>query len=163
MRRPPLRKLNRPASTLLGALTALAVLQPAFAAEARQTLETVSVTVDNAKVIRLPEKTQTVIVGNPMIADVTMQKHGVIILTGKSFGTTNLIALDGTGAMLAESAISVQSPQASIVTVQRGPEVRNSYSCTPNCQPSLQLGDSKEFFTDVSAVADRRKQLATTN
>src|SRR5690242_6481552 len=33
--------------------------------------DVVAVTVDHAKVIRLPERTQTVVVGNPMIADVT--------------------------------------------------------------------------------------------
>ncbi len=93
--------------------------------------ERFSVQVDNAKVIRLPEKTQTVVVGNPMIADITLQKNGVVVLTGKSFGSTNLIALDGKGAMLAESTISVQAPQASIITVQRGLD-RESYSCTPN-------------------------------
>lgn len=159
----PFAKTARLATALMAALLAAAALERAAAAEAAQKMETVSVTVDNAKVIRLPEKTQTVIVGNPMIADVSMQKHGVIILTGKSFGITNLIALDATGAMLAESAISVQAPQVSIVTVQRGPEERNSYSCTPNCQPSMQLGDSTKYFTEVSGQANARKQLATTN
>ncbi len=69
---------------------------------------TVTVSVDNAKVIRLPERTATVIVGNPIIADVSLQRNGVVVLTGKSFGSTNLIALDAAGTMLAESAISVR-------------------------------------------------------
>lgn len=122
----------------------------------------VSVQVDNAKVIRLPEKTQTVVVGNPMIADITLQKNGVVVLTGKSFGTTNLIALDGKGAMLAESTISVQAPQASIITVQRGLD-RESYSCTPNCQPSVQLGDAAKYFDDTSKQAEARRTMATQN
>lgn len=122
----------------------------------------VAVTVDNAKVIRLPDRTQTVIVGNPIIADVSLQKNGVLILTGKSFGSTNLIALDGAGAMLAESTISVQAPQAAVITVQRGLE-RESYSCTPNCQPSVQLGDSTKYFGEVSGQADARRNLATGN
>ena len=141
------------------ACAGLSVPPTAFAEEAKP-LDVVSVTVDNAKVMRLPEKTQTVIVGNPMIADVSMQKSGVVILTGKGFGTTNLIALDGAGAMLAESTISVQAPQASIVTVQRGLE-RESYSCTPRCQPSVQLGDSTKYFGDASTQAERRRDFAT--
>lgn len=120
----------------------------------------VAVTVDNAKVIRLPERTQTVIVGNPIIADVSLQKNGVLILTGKSFGSTNLIALDSGGTMLAESTISVQAPQASVITVQRGLD-RESYSCTPNCQPSVQLGDSSKYFGEVSGQADARRSMAT--
>lgn len=123
---------------------------------------TVSVQVDNAKVIRLPEKTQTVVVGNPMIADITLQKNGVVVLTGKSFGLTNLIALDGKGAMLAESTISVQAPQASIITVQRGLD-RESYSCTPNCQPSVQLGDATRYFDETSKQAEARRGMATAN
>ena len=120
----------------------------------------VPVVVDNAKLIRLPEKTQTVVVGNPLIADVSLQKNGIVILTGKSFGTTNLIALDASGTMIAESLIRVEAQQASTITVQRGLE-RESYSCTPDCQPTAQLGDSTKWFTDVSGQADKRRTLAS--
>jgi len=116
--------------------------------------------VDHAKVVRLPERTQTVIVGNPIIADVTVQRNGILVVTGKSFGSTNMIALDGSGALLAESMISVQAPQDSVVTVQRGLN-RESYSCTPTCQPSLQLGDNPGFFDGVGAQATQRNELAT--
>ena len=126
------------------------------------TSQIVAITIDNAKIMRLPEKTQTVVVGNPIIADVALQRNGVVILTGKSFGQTNLIALDGNGAMLAETAISVRSAdQASTVTVQRGSDKRNSYSCTPNCQRSMQLGDSNEYFSEVSSQADVHRNLAS--
>ena len=131
---------------------------PGRAAEAA--LPVVSVSVDNAKVMRLPERTQTVIVGNPLIADVTLQKNGVVVLTGKSFGATNLIALDTTGAMIAETMIRVEASQSSMVTVQRGPTERYSYSCTPVCQPSVQLGDTADFFGQVSGQADQRRKLA---
>lgn len=140
--------------------TLIAIHTGSAVAEEPKVLDIVSVTVDNAKVMRLPERTQTVIVGNPMIADVSMQKNGVVILTGKGFGVTNLIALDSAGAMLAESAISVQAPQASIITVQRGLE-RESYSCTPRCQPSMQLGDSTKYFGEVSGQTEQRRLFAT--
>ncbi|MGV7032560.1 pilus assembly protein N-terminal domain-containing protein [Methylobacterium symbioticum] len=153
MRRPVLRL----AAGLLAASAALHA-GPGLAAEAA--LPVVSVSVDNAKVMRLPEKTQTVIVGNPLIADVTLQKNGVLVLTGKSFGATNLIALDAAGAMIAETMIRVEASQASVVTVQRGPSERNSYSCTPVCQPSVQLGDTADYFGQVSGQADRRRKLA---
>jgi Flp pilus assembly secretin CpaC len=122
--------------------------------------DAVTVTVDRAKLIRLPERTQTVIVGNPIIADVTLQKNGILVVTGKSYGVTNLIALDNAGTMLAESLIRVQAPSESLVTVQRGLE-RESYSCTPNCQPSILLGDSNKYFSEVGGQAGQRNTLAT--
>lgn len=133
---------------------------PAAKAVAPAQIETVAVAVDHARVIRLPEKTATVIVGNPIVADVSVQKNGVLVVTGKSFGTTNLIALDSSGAMLAESHISVRASSESIMTVQRGLD-RESYSCTPHCQPSIQLGDSAKYFGEVGGQATQRNSLST--
>jgi Flp pilus assembly secretin CpaC len=140
-----------------GLLVLLAGLSAAAEAEP---LPVVTVLVDNAKVIRLPERTATVIVGNPIIAEVTPQRNGVLVLTGKSFGSTNLIALDNGGAMIAETTIRVEASQDATVTVQRGLE-RESLSCTPNCQPAVQLGDSASYFGTTSGQADARRKLAT--
>jgi Flp pilus assembly secretin CpaC len=122
--------------------------------------ETITVKIDHAKVVRLPERTQTVIVGNPIFADITVQRNGVMVVTGKSYGVTNLIALDGAGAMLAEALISVQAATDSVVVVQRGLE-RESYSCTPKCQPSILLGDGNKYFSDTSGQAGARNSLST--
>jgi Flp pilus assembly secretin CpaC len=120
----------------------------------------VSVVVDRAKIIRLPERTQTVVVGNPGIADVTLQRNGIVVLTGKSYGLTNLIALDAAGNMLAESTVRVQAPTEALVVVQRGLE-RESYSCTPRCQPSIVLGDSGKYFGDAAAQAGAHNSVAS--
>lgn len=141
------------------ALLAAALLPGAVAAGQPETLPIVTVLVDNAKLIRLPERTQTVVVGNPFIAEVTPQKNGVLILTGKSFGSTNLIALDSGGALIAETTIRVEASREATITVQRGME-RESLSCTPNCQPSAQLGDAAKYFDPTSGQADKRRALA---
>lgn len=120
---------------------------------------TLAVTVDRAKIIRLPEKTQTVVIGNPAIADLSIQKNGIVVVTGKSYGITNVIAIDSVGNVLAESVVSVSAPVDSIVTVQRGDQ-RQSYSCNPACQPSIQLGDSTTYFTDNKTQAETRSQFA---
>jgi Pilus formation protein N terminal region len=130
------------------------------AAPANAGRETVAVMIDHAKVVRLPERTQTVIVGNPMIADITVQRNGIVVVTGKSYGVTNVIALDAGGALLAESFVRVQAATESVVIVQRGLE-RESYSCTPNCQPSILLGDANRYFGEVSGQAGQRNSLAT--
>jgi Flp pilus assembly secretin CpaC len=147
----------------LAILAAFAVAGPAAAAPAGAGAPgqpPLTVMIDHAKVVKLPERTQTVIVGNPIIADVTVQRNGIMVVTGKSYGVTNLIALDGAGTLLSESLISVQAPTESLVTVQRGLD-RESYSCTPSCQPSLLLGDANKYFGEVGGQATQRNGFAT--
>lgn len=142
------------------ALTGSLALHGAQAAPQTVDPNAVVVTIDHAKIVRLPEKVQTVVVGNPIVADVTVQRNGILVVTGKSYGTTNLIALDATGNMLVETYIRVQASNDTMVTVHRGLE-RESYSCSPICQPSLLLGDAQRYFSDVSGQATQRNTLAT--
>jgi Flp pilus assembly secretin CpaC len=150
--------------TRWAAATALAITLCGGAAAAPQQRgqgESVIVVVDHAKVVRLPEKAQTVVVGNPAIADVSVQRNGVMIVTGKSFGVTNLIALDANGALLAESLVRVGAASDAVLTVQRGME-RESYACNPDCQPSVQMGDGQNYFAGVAGQTTARNALATT-
>jgi Flp pilus assembly secretin CpaC len=140
------------------ALAALLVALPLLAGAARA--ETLVVLTDRAKIIKLPEKTKTVIVGNPIIADVTLGKDGLVILTGKSFGSTNLIALDSTGAILNESTVQVRQASENTIVMQRGMD-RETYSCTPSCMPTVALGDETKYFTDTGAASTMRNKLAT--
>ena len=80
----------------------------------------VFVDIDRARVVRMPEGAQTLIVGNPLIADVTMLKtNRLMVVTGKSFGSTNLILLDPTGNQVGEEIITVTQPTDKLV-VMRG-------------------------------------------
>ena len=136
---------------LLAALMVLAgVSMPGHVAAAGFT-----VNLDQAKVIKIPERTTTVIIGNPLIADVSVQSGGMIVVTGKGYGITNLIALDNRGNTLMEEAIEVQGPSEQIVTMYRGVE-RESYSCTPNCERRITLGDSAPFFESTLLQTGRR-------
>jgi hypothetical protein len=105
----------------------------------------VAVVVDQAKVIKLPEKVSTIVVGNPLIADVTLQPGGMVVVTGKGYGSTNMIAMDRSGTVLANRSIQVEGPMDKMVTVYRGLE-RESYSCTPVCERRVTLGDGRAYF-----------------
>lgn len=118
-----------------------------------------TVSLDKAKVLKYPANTETIIVGNPIIADVTMLRgSGMLILTGKGFGETNLVFLDRAGTVLSESRLRVE-PSAALVTVQRGTE-RESYACHPRCEPTVALGDSTTFMKDAIAGITSRNGLA---
>lgn len=117
------------------------------------------ITLDQAKVARLPVGATTLVVGNPAIADVTMLKGGAaMVVTGKGYGQTNLIALDAQGNIIDEKQIDVQ-PARSVLVVQRGSD-RESYWCNPTCMPTVQLGDENKAFTEASGQIGVRNGLA---
>lgn len=126
-------------------LVAAAVLASPAAGLADPTADTIAVNVDQAKLVRLPGKVATIVVGNPLIADVTLQPGGMIVVTGKGYGATNFIALDRGGEILVDRQIQVEGPSDRLVTVYRGIE-RESYSCVPLCQRRVTLGDSDNYF-----------------
>ena len=123
------------------------VLWPAIglAAPTAPMTEKISVNVDQAKLVRLPGKIATIVVGNPLIADVTLQAGGVIVVTGKGYGATNFIAMDRAGDILVDRLIQVEGPTDQLVTVYRGVE-RESWSCMPVCQRRVTLGDGESYF-----------------
>ncbi len=84
-------------------------------------------------------------VGNPLIADVTLQPGGIVVVTGKGYGATNFIAMDRAGEILVDRLIQVEGPADPIITVYRGVE-RESLSCMPICQPRVTLGDADSYF-----------------
>ena len=129
-------------------LVAAAVLASPAAGLADPTADTIAVNVDQAKLVRLPGKVATIVVGNPLIADVTLQPGGMIVVTGKGYGATNFIALDRGGEILVDRQIQVEGPSDRLVTVYRGVD-RESYSCVPQCQRRVTLGDSDNYFNNT--------------
>ena len=123
--------------------------------------ETISLMLDRATVIKAPAKTVMVVIGNPAIADVAVQRNGVLVLTGKTFGETNMLALDDEGKLISESWLRVQDNNRNLV-VYRGAETE-SYSCTPDCKPALALGDSDKHFGRSGSQSSARNGLANPN
>jgi Flp pilus assembly secretin CpaC len=105
----------------------------------------ISVNVDQAKLVKLPARVATIVVGNPMIADVALQSGGIVVVTGKGYGATNFIAIDRSGEVLVDRQIQVEGPTDQLVTIYRGVE-RESYSCMPVCQRRVTLGDGETYF-----------------
>lgn len=106
----------------------------------------VSVEVNMARILRISAPASTVIIGNPGIADVTIQDATTLIITGKSYGFTNLIILDASGNPVADTIVEVvqQSGTGNLVTIYMG-AARNSVMCSPVCQPVIMIGDDPGF------------------
>jgi Pilus formation protein N terminal region len=135
--------------------------QPAPAMESKDA-DIIHVTIDQAKVIKAPPGTATLVIGNPLIADVSMLKGGVgMVVTGKGYGQTNLLAIDAEGTVLGEKQLRVE-PGNTVLVVQRG-DSRASYSCNPYCMPTVQLGDDDKVFGAVGGQITQRNGLASGN
>ena len=144
----------------LGRVLACAIAVGAAGAAAKENGREIMVELDYARVVKIPEGAHTLIIGNPLIADVTMLKSNqLMVITGKSFGTTNLIVLDTAGSQVGESMITVVPANNNLV-VMRGPH-RESYSCHPDCAPAADLGDDHTYFNDVVGAVKAHEEKLT--
>jgi Pilus formation protein N terminal region len=132
--------------TAISRIFGLAVL-PGLAATfvpALALAEEISVSADHSQVISLDRTPGTVVVGNPTIADVTMQGN-LLFVHGRVFGKTNIIVLDENGNQLGDYDINVTLEDSYNVVVFK-PGVRESYTCRRDCESVLHVGDSGEYY-----------------
>ena len=122
----------------------------------------VLVTVDQAKVFRVSRPAGTIIIGNPAIVDATIQDDQTLILTGRSFGVTNLIVLDANGDALVDQPVVVRASETNTVRIYRR-DSRATLACSPVCEPTLTIGDDNAAFVFASGQIQARNQLSQSN
>ena len=111
---------------------------------------------DQAKILEVSGQPGTIVVGNPSIADVTVQGQRVVLM-GRNYGVTNIIILDRDGQQLAALDVTVQITDKNAVHVFKAGG-RMSLVCAPACEQTLQVGD------DLVRVFDPLvKQMQTKN
>jgi hypothetical protein len=131
----------------------LAFSMPAMAGQVL-TIET-----DHSQLVILPSLPGSIVIGNPTIADATVEGTNLFI-HARAFGTTNLMVLDMTGKELAHFDVSVNHVTENAVAMFRGP-ARESYNCAPLCEAELQIGDSAAFYGSASDQTKKKIELAT--
>ena len=128
----------RPASLLAGLAATLALAMPAFAQE-----RPLDVKLDQATQVRLRAPAGSVIVANPRIADVTVTDARTLFITGKSYGLTEIIAVDALGRPLFQSQVVVSAGSAGSVRVWRGAQA-TEMACGSSCSPSATCNKSNK-------------------
>ncbi len=118
------------------AALAAAIIVPGLASAQGITVES-----NQAKIVKLARPADTVVVGNPKIADAAVQDETTIVLTGKGFGVTNLVVLGADGTAIVDEQVTVVRQRGDSVRLYRRAEVQ-TFSCSPNCEPEFQ-GDKK--------------------
>jgi Flp pilus assembly secretin CpaC len=141
----PASSIGPRASRAAGLIVALAV---GFALPVAAHAEDLIVKYDQSQILRLTRPASEIIIGNPSIADVTIQSGNILVVTGKSYGITNIIALDGERNVIQDQRISVRRDEVGVVNLMRG-TARQTYACLPQCNPTVTLGDDIGFVTQT--------------
>jgi Pilus formation protein N terminal region len=140
-------------------LVAAAVVAASASQSAMAASKVVQVLVDQATLVRLDRPAAEIVVGNPSIADVSVQSGKVLVITGKSFGETNLIVMDADGKVVANRQLIVQEPRTGFVTVYRGGS-RQTLHCAPYCTPPLVIGDTPDTFSAVAGQITTKQSIS---
>ncbi len=146
-------RLARSAFAMILAATASLALAPA--ADAADLV----VKYDQSQLIRLPRPVVEIVIGNPSIADVTVQSTNLLVVTGKTFGITNVIALDADRNVIQDQRIIVERDHSRQVSIYRGTK-RETYACAPVCNPALMVGDDPRYFTDLKTVYEGKTKFS---
>jgi len=120
----------------------------------------ISVGIDTSRPVHLARDASSIFVGNPSIADVYVQNGKLIFLSGRSFGTTNLIALDAEGQQIMDVPVTVTDAPGKTVTLQRGVAGRISYACSGRCEPTPMPGDDPQFAKSIMDVTSSKNGVA---
>ena len=110
----------------------------------------IEVTMNQAKIVKLSRAADTIVIGNPGIADASVQDAKTVVLTGKGFGVTNLVILDDDGDPIVDEQVIVTRATASSVRIYRRSEVQTLY-CTPYCESSYKSEAERTSEAEMSA------------
>lgn len=120
----------------LAAVIAAAAVLAAPAIVAAQSAS-LNVEIDQARRVQLRGPAGSVIVGNPLIADVTVVDANTLYITGKGYGVTEVVAVDAIGRTVFQSQVVVTAGDGGgRVRVWRG-ATATEMACASSCSPSV--------------------------
>lgn len=140
---------------VLAAATGIAALA---AAPNRANANDIIARFDQSQIIKLPRPVAEIIIGNPMIADVAIQSNNLLVITGKSFGLTNIIALDAERNIILDQRVMVQRDNTRQLYLMKAGK-RQTYNCTPQCNPTITVGDDAPYFDGVARSSERKIKM----
>jgi Pilus formation protein N terminal region len=113
---------------------------------------------DQSQLLRLSRPVAEIIIGNPSIAEISVHSANTLILTGKTFGLTNVIMLDADRNIIQEHRVMVKRDEARAVHLIKGSK-RETYNCSPQCNPSLVIGDDPAYFNATAGIFEKKTKM----
>ena len=135
---------------LTTALTLAAVLSFAPATQAETGIHIV---MNQARILKLARPADTVVVGDPEIADAVVKDSRTVVLTGKGFGITNIVIIDADGAAIVDDQVMVSRSVANTTRVYRRAYVQ-TLSCTPYCETAQKTEAEKASDSQIGGGAN---------
>ena len=84
------------------------------------------------------------------------------MVTGKTFGVTNIIALDADKNVIQDQRVIVEQDDRHTVVLYKG-SLRHSYTCSPTCSPAIVVGDDQTVLRcssiEVGAGQDQARSV----
>ena len=107
--------------------------------------------------MKLPERVATVVIGNPLIADAALQSGGILVITGKGYGSTNLLALDRSGQVVMDKTVrgARRHRQRSGRRLSRAPSASPT-AARRIASTRITLGDSQGYFNSTLSQCGTR-------
>lgn len=139
--------------SLAAALLALSAAAPALA-------QGMPIRIDQAARVVLSGTARDVIIGNPAVADVTVLDGRTLVVTGKGYGITNLMVVDGRGRTILDRQIIVSASDDGRITMYRGPDLYN-YACAPRCERTPMPGEKDTTYQQAAPPFTASVQRAT--
>lgn len=110
----------------------------------------IDVVINQAKIVKIARAADTIVIGNPLIADASVQDATTIVLTGKGFGVTNLVILDADGSPIVDEQVTVSRQATNSVRIYRRASVQ-TLSCTPYCEGAFKSDAERNSEMELNA------------
>jgi len=118
-----------------------------------------SVAINQSRIISLSEPASTFVVGNPSIADANFASPTKVLILGKAYGATNMIALDASGKVILNTNLHVVTHQRNRVSLYKG-SAKQSLDCRGDCVATIDIGDDTEIVKSLIKVTKDAHDLA---
>jgi len=140
----------------------LAAIGLALAAAPAALADTFKVSIDQTVALKIPGSANSVVIGNAAVADVAVHDASTILVTGKAFGTTNLMVLDRSGRTIYANQVSVGGQPDTDMTIVRAGGTY-TYSCVDKCRATATVGDVQSYFQETMQTVQGKSAAAKGN
>lgn len=142
----------RAGSAILAGAAALLLFGAAGFGQSKQGA-TIRVEIDKAEVVTLNGSASVVMIANPAIADVVVERNHLMFILGKQPGETRLYVYNGSGKLVLQREVVVVPHDDRTVSVTRVAPDKidlSNYSCDPNCVVTTETSSAASGASSAS-------------